>query len=326
MKIGYVDLNYTTFYEDYSIEPARYGGGRVFASWCKEFFDFTIFGCPETFNNLKPTEAKTKCVGLSPSQMRQLLAGEPLAIIAPEFHDIDLFVYPHTNTYLNLDGLRAKQCTWSAGVEEPIHPNHKYLILYNDYQNPKIQSPNTKVFKFTLGTKLPDFSPRRKEDFIFQCSRHVECFCSVEVADFCLRNNITAYFAGPIEDGYPLLKYIDNKRTFYLGEITENVKRDYLARARLCTLLHNWPTPFSLSAIEALAYGTPIACVGFGFWPSLITEKNGFYVRGEEGLLEAWNKAKEINQRECYASVLPYSHLNMIQSVNKAFKEIIDSK
>lgn len=324
MKIGYIDLNFTSFYEDYSLKPARYGGGRVFASWCKEFFDFYIFGCPETFDNVSSREAGDKCISLTPQQMIALVNGVPLKDIAPDFHDIDLFIYPHTNTILNLEGLKAKQAVWSVGVEEPIHSRHEHLLLYNDFQKPKIQNPNTKIHKFTLGIELPKFEVRKKEDFIFQCSRHVTEFNSIEVAQFCIGNKIRGYFAGPIAEGYKLLDYIDNKNTFYLGEISESTKQDFLSRARLCTMMHNWPTPFSLSAIEALAFGTPVACVGFGFWPSLIIEGyNGYYITTNMQLRQAWDASKTVSQRTCYGSVLQYNHFNMMTSLTRCFEEIL---
>jgi glycosyltransferase involved in cell wall biosynthesis len=324
VKIGYLDLNYTSFYEDYSIAPRRYGGGRVFASWLKEYFGFKIFGRPETFDNISPHERREHCVGFTSHQMWALSHGHPLCEISPEFNDIDLFIYPHCNDYFNLAGLKAKQCAWSVGFQEPIHPAHQHLILYNDFQQPILTNPDVKIHKFTLGIELPKFQTYKKEDFIFQCSRHVPVFSSIEVAQFCQKNQIKGYFAGPIGPGYDLLSHIDNKYTFYLGEISDAVKNDYLSRARLCTLIQNWETPFSLSGVEALAYGTPIVCLPLGFWPTLIREGyNGFFAHNESQLFEAWVKAPFINQRDCYASVIQHNHFNMMHSLKNCFDQIL---
>jgi hypothetical protein len=42
MKIAYLDLSPGIF-EDYSLNPKRYGGGRIFASTLKQKSYFTIF-------------------------------------------------------------------------------------------------------------------------------------------------------------------------------------------------------------------------------------------------------------------------------------------
>ncbi len=322
MKALFLNLNLGVL-EDYSIHPKRYGGGAVFARWMKEFDDFSIATVPAAFDNITSEENKNGLIPLSPDQIARITSGEKLQEVAPETADFDLVIHHHTHLYVNTGS--TKQLIWALGREEFIHPLNSNLLLYNDFQAPRIQNPDTKIFKFTLGTQLPPSCPRaEKEDFIFQCSRHVDIFNSIYVASFCLRHGIKGVFAGPIAAGYDLGAFIDGKTTIYLGEITEAEKLDWSARARLYTLIHNWPTPFSLSAIEALGQGTPVACTDIGFWPSLIEEgRNGYFVHNDAELLGAWEDSKNIRSADCYRSALPYSHHVMIDSLFRAFDAVL---
>ncbi len=329
MKIAYLDLTFTYFFEDYSLQPKRYGGGRIFAAYLKEMGDFHIFAAPQCFENLQPWESRSNCHELSPEQRRLLTMGVPVHTVVEELKDYDIILHPHVHVHLNCNGVRAKQVIWQLGVAEAVHDFHSRVILYNDYQQPRINNPNAKIYKFTLGTQIPEvFRPHKKEDFIFQCSRHVYDFNSRDVAMFCNKFGIKGYFGGPIDPSYNLLEFIDNKNTFYLGEMSEKDKLDFSSRARLYTLIHNWPTPFSLSAVEALMNGTPVACTHQGFWPSLIKDGvNGFFVHNEPELLKAWEKSAEINQYECYKSILKHNHLSMLDTLYTVFREIhIDTK
>lgn len=324
MKVAYVDLS-PFLHEDYSLSPRRYGGGRIFASLFKEFDWFHIFAKKECFNNLSDKENKGNCVVITQDEINWIKEGKPLKTLIKSFHEYDLFVIPHNDIFLNLEGLKGKQLCWSIGYGEKIHKDHKNLLLYNNFQNSQIEGEINR-FYFTLGIELPPYPQIiEKKDYIFQCSRHCPEFSSIEVASFAQRNKIKTIFAGPIVDNYPLMNFIDNKTTFYIGEVSNEVKLKMTMEAGLCTYLFNWPAPFNLSLLESIAYGTSVATTRMGFTPSILIENvNGFFCHNEESLLHAWNYRK-INQRAAYDTILNYNHFNMINSLKTAFQKIIDS-
>lgn len=322
MKIAYLDFNENDFYEDYSINPKSYGGGRVFASIAKEIVpDFHLFSNHDSFKNLLDKENKQSCHSLSSEQRDKIRSGLPIKDIIKNAEFFDLFVHHQTQYSLNLNGLNAKSCCWAVGYNDIVHPNNKNLLLYNNFQNPKLFN-ETKIQKIIIGKPIPTFEEYCKENFIFQCSRHTKTFGSIEVAQICLANNIKVYFAGPIESGYPLLDYVDNKTVHYLGSISENDKIEYLKKARLTTYLHSWNTSFNLSAIESLSYGTPIISTNVGFWGSLINDKNGAIIYNSEDFLNAYYN--NFSQKQCYNSAIPYSQDKMIESFSQAFKNIYE--
>lgn len=319
MKISYIDLNHDDFFESYSTHPHRYGGGRVFASWAKELIpDFHIYSTEKSFQDLTNDENKKNCHIISQEQINRLKNGEKLEIVIPDTQDSNVVLHHFTQIHINTNIL---QFVWSVGLNEYIHPNNCYLMLYSRHrQKPIISNPNTIIFDITIGTNIIEtkFTNNKKDNFIFQCTRHNEAFGSSIVAEYCNKNSITAYFAGPIDKNYDFLRNIDNINTFYLGEVSETTKIDFIKRARLCTFLHNWETPFNLSAIDSLGNGTPVLATNIGFWPDIIKNNfNGFIIdrKNENEFLNAWNLSKNILPNNCYNTVYPkYNINNMIKS------------
>ena len=72
------------------------------------------------------------------------------------------------------------------------------------------------------------------------------------------------YFREKIE---PLL---DQPGVKFIGEIDERAKSEFLGNARALLFPVDWPEPFGLSMIEAMACGTPVLAFGCGSVPEII--------------------------------------------------------
>ena len=75
-----------------------------------------------------------------------------------------------------------------------------------------------------------------------------------------------AYFRTTIE---PLL---DGPGVEFIGEINEHQKTQFLGQARALLFPIDWPEPFGLSMIEAMACGTPVLAFRCGSVPEIIDE------------------------------------------------------
>ena len=62
----------------------------------------------------------------------------------------------------------------------------------------------------------------------------------------------TAYFKKHLEP------HIDNKAVQLVGEISQSGKQPFLANAAALLFPIDWPEPFGLVMIEAMACGTPV--------------------------------------------------------------------
>jgi glycosyltransferase involved in cell wall biosynthesis len=144
------------------------------------------------------------------------------------------------------------------------------------------------------------------------------------VAQLCRKYSIPLIFAGPIQAGYPLMDYVDGDLIKYIGIISNSEKSNYYKKALLTTYLHFWQTPFNISAIESLSYGTPIMATANGFWPKLIKNKiNGYIIATEEDFVNSINDCLNIKQIDCYNSSSEYSSEKMVSSFYLAFNNIL---
>jgi glycosyltransferase involved in cell wall biosynthesis len=69
----------------------------------------------------------------------------------------------------------------------------------------------------------------------------------------------------------------------YIGEISDAQKSDFLSGAMALLLPIDWPEPFGLVMIEAMACGTPVIAYGSGAVPEVVEQAlTGFVVSGLE--------------------------------------------
>jgi glycosyltransferase involved in cell wall biosynthesis len=86
----------------------------------------------------------------------------------------------------------------------------------------------------------------------------------------------------------------------YVGEQDDAGKGRLLGNARALLFPVNWPEPFGLVMIEALACGTPVIAFGRGSVPEIIEDGvNGFIVHSEDEAVRAVARLPEIDRRRC---------------------------
>lgn len=325
MKVAYLDLNFPDFFEDYSYEPKRYGGGRIVpAPLMERFGDFFIYSDVRSFENVRPDKLR-QCRNLNWDARQAIRNGAPLKEHIVDASSFDLFFHANTNIHLNLTGLTAQQVIWSVGWSETVHPDNIHVMFFDQqHQMPLLSHQNHRIYPIVIGPKLEPFQEYPKEDMIFQCTRHEKCFQSMEVAQLALHYGIKTVFAGPMQHGYPLLDYIDNKTTFYLGEISQADKVKYNKLAKVHTQFQSWPTCATLSAKEAMSYGAFVIALPIGGWPDFIQQGvNGFIISNQQEFEKAWALRNTISQRACYDTVVPHGEDKMVEKVQEAFKAIV---
>lgn len=91
---------------------------------------------------------------------------------------------------------------------------------------------------------------------------------------------------------------LDHSLVEFVGEITDREKGDFLGNA--CGLLFpiDWPEPFGLAMIEAMACGTPVIAYRRGSVPEVIDDGvTGFIVDSHAAAVAATGKLHELNRR-----------------------------
>jgi glycosyltransferase involved in cell wall biosynthesis len=88
----------------------------------------------------------------------------------------------------------------------------------------------------------------------------------------------------------------------YVGEITEKEKSEFLGEALALLFPVDWPEPFGLAVIEALACGTPVIARPCGSVPELIRDGvTGLLASDLEQLVAAVERVSQISREACRA-------------------------
>jgi glycosyltransferase involved in cell wall biosynthesis len=137
----------------------------------------------------------------------------------------------------------------------PIHPKGDYLAF--------------------IGRISPEKRPDRAISIARRAGMKLRIAAKVDPADM-------VYFRKEIE---PLL---GSPEVEFIGEIGDAQKSDFIGNARALLFPIDWPEPFGLVMIEAMACGTPVIAWNCGSVPEVIDHgRTGFIVSSEDEALAA---------------------------------------
>ena len=86
----------------------------------------------------------------------------------------------------------------------------------------------------------------------------------------------------------------------FVGEVDQPAKQKLLAHAIAMVFPIDWPEPFGLAMIEAMACGTPVIAFPMGSVPEVIDEGiTGFIIHSEEEGAEAVSRCADLDRAAC---------------------------
>ena len=95
---------------------------------------------------------------------------------------------------------------------------------------------------------------------------------------------------------------LDHPLVEYVGEIGELEKQEFLGNARALLFPIDWPEPFGLVMIEAMACGTPVIAYPCGAVPEVVDDGlTGFLVGDVDEAVRAIARLDSIDRRRCRA-------------------------
>jgi glycosyltransferase involved in cell wall biosynthesis len=93
---------------------------------------------------------------------------------------------------------------------------------------------------------------------------------------------------------------LDHPLVEYLGEVTDAEKCDLLGNAVAVLCTYDWPEPFGIVLIEALACGTPVLAYHCGSIPEIIEDGvTGFICDNLDGMVAAIDRLSLIRRQRC---------------------------
>jgi glycosyltransferase involved in cell wall biosynthesis len=154
------------------------------------------------------------------------------------------------------------------------------LSLYGFHETPG------DYFAF-VGRVSPEKGLDRAIEIAIACDTPLRIAAKVDRAD-------EDYFEQAIR---PLL---DHPLVEFIGEIGDALKNDFIGRAKALLFPVDWPEPFGLVMIEALACGTPVVARCRGSVPEVIKHGvTGFVVDSQADAIEAARRIHQIDRARC---------------------------
>ncbi len=140
-----------------------------------------------------------------------------------------------------------------------------------------------------LGRISPEKGPDRAIAIAKALGMPLKIAAKVDSAD-------RAYFEEVVE---PLLH---DPLIEFVGEIGDAKKPEFLGNAVALLFPINWPEPFGLVMIEAMACGAPVVAYGCGSVPEVIEDGlTGFIVDGKDAAVDAVRRALQLDRRRIRA-------------------------
>jgi glycosyltransferase involved in cell wall biosynthesis len=138
-----------------------------------------------------------------------------------------------------------------------------------------------------LGRISPEKRPDRAIEIARRCGKPLKIAAKVDSAD-------RAYWSEVIEPmihAEPLVEFI--------GEIGDAEKSAFLGGADALLFPIDWPEPFGLVMIEAMACGTPVIAFGCGSVPEIVEPgRTGFIVKEVDEAVDAVSRLRHLRRTE----------------------------
>lgn len=187
-----------------------------------------------------------------------------------------------------------------------------YHGLPLDLYRPKQRPPQLPYLLF-LGRISPEKGPDAAIRIAESTGLPLKIAAKIDPAD-------AEYFRSVVR---PLLKgpFVE-----FLGEVTDSEKSTLLENALAMLFPIDWPEPFGLVMIEAMACGTPVIVRRRGSAPEVVDDGvTGFLFETEEEAVAAVEKAKSFDRARCRASFEGrFSAARMAREYTKVYFRVIE--
>ena len=138
-----------------------------------------------------------------------------------------------------------------------------------------------------LGRISPEKRPDRAIEIAARAGRKLRIAAKIDRVDQAYWDDTIA----PMIAAHPNVEYI--------GEIDEAQKAEFLGNAQALLFPIDWPEPFGLVMIEAMACGTPVIAFRCGSVPEVISPgRSGFLVETLEQAVEALGEVETLDRRK----------------------------
>lgn len=179
----------------------------------------------------------------------------------------------------------------SNSQRAPLHFANWAATVYHGLPLNQLTPPAepTRDYVAFLGRISHEKQPDKAIQLAHRASKKIKLAGTVHPPD-------RSYFQKNVE---PLL---NDPNVSFIGKVGDAEKSDLLGNAEALLFPINWPEPFGLVMIEALACGTPVIAWNTGSVPEVIEHGvTGFIVNNDEEAIEALARVNELDRKKIRA-------------------------
>ena len=117
----------------------------------------------------------------------------------------------------------------------------------------------------------------------------------------------------------------EDNRARYVGEVTHEVKLEYLRNSRALLVCSRMGEPFGLVAVEALSCGRPVICLNDGALGEIVAPSAGFVCQTPDEMVTILKSGQDrlIKPEDCRRRAEQFSKQKMSQEYEKLYKDIL---
>jgi glycosyltransferase involved in cell wall biosynthesis len=304
-----------------SVPPKLYGGTERIVSYLTEELvaqnhDVTLFASADSVTNARLVPASASALRLSPTPIIDTVAHyiRLLELVFKEAHQFDIlhfhidylhFPFTKRQSVSALTTLHGKLCIPDLVPLYQEFPDMNVVSISDSQREPLPWIGWCGTVYHGLPSDLYQLreSPGDYLAFLGRICPEKRLDRAIEIATRSGRKLMVAAKVDPVDREYfsdyikPLLNH---PLVEFIGEIGEEEKDEFLGNALGLLFPIDWPEPFGLVQIEAMACGTPVIAYNEGAVPEILKDgKTGFVVDNQDDAVRAVDRLGSIDRKKC---------------------------
>ncbi len=330
-----------------SVPPRGYGGTERVVSYLTEALverghDVTLYASGDSTTRARLVAVCERGLRLAPGQPDWHMWH--MTMLDRVFGDADRYDVIHFHTDV-LHYPLARRCatpsltTLHGRLDLPdLAPLHRHfaehpLVSISDDQRRPLPDANwLATVHHGLPPALYRAVPNAGDHFVFigRISPEKRLDRAIEIAIACDTRLRVAAKVDPADQAYfdaEIRARLDHPLVEYIGEIGEAEKSDFIGAARAMLFPIDWPEPFGLAMIEAMACGTPVVAYDRGSVCEVIEDGiTGYIVADQREAIDAAMRVGELDRARCRQRFdARFTADRMAADYEAAYRSLIDT-